>query len=147
MIFYAVVAAGGVYSAASAASTPSELARQIKDGPSELVVCSKDVEGVAVEAAKNCEVGVERVLVLRDREDGMKMRVQGVNGKSVFKGEEQGGELVWEKVTNEKILEERPVCILYSSGTTGVPKGELPTLFLAILLLVCLQAYCLIITI
>lgn len=32
--------------------------------------------------------------------------------------------LEWERITDEKVLEESLVVLIYSSGTTGLPKGE-----------------------
>ncbi|KAK1245924.1 hypothetical protein MKX07_004993 [Trichoderma sp. CBMAI-0711] len=51
-VLYAVLAADGIYSAASPSSTVSDLTRQIKDGPGKVVVCSEDVKGVALSAAR-----------------------------------------------------------------------------------------------
>jgi long-subunit acyl-CoA synthetase (AMP-forming) len=38
------------------------------------------------------------------------------------------GKLEWERITNKDELENSLICLLYSSGTTGIPKGKSPTL-------------------
>jgi 4-coumarate--CoA ligase len=34
------------------------------------------------------------------------------------------GKLDWERITDQKTLDKSLICLLYSSGTTGVPKGS-----------------------
>jgi 4-coumarate--CoA ligase len=128
-IFYGVIAAGGVFSAASSSFTAGELARQIKQGRSSVVVCSDDCKDVAIKAAKECGVPLSRVLVLESM--GGKRLLAEVEGKGrnwldgdESKWKQEGQLLDWERITDRKELEERVVCLLYSSGTTGVPKGE-----------------------
>ncbi|KAI2759488.1 hypothetical protein DTO006G1_5393 [Penicillium roqueforti] len=76
-LFYGVIAAGGVYSAASSSFTAGELARQ------------------------------------RSLRDG--------HGKELL--HESTGQLAWEVISDQQILHDRAACLIYSSGTTGEPKG------------------------
>jgi 4-coumarate--CoA ligase len=62
-IFFGIIAAGGVSSYASHSASPQELARQIKQGLSKLVIVSEDLKHVAIEAAKICGLAPERVVV------------------------------------------------------------------------------------
>lgn len=133
-VFYGVMAAGGVFSAASSAFTPAELARQVRQGKANVIVCSEDCRDVAVKAARECGVPLERVLVLESMvgaSGGENKRVlrdvqaKGTNwlGDSEEEWARKGQMLEWERITDPKVLRERVVCLLYSSGTTGVPKG------------------------
>lgn len=118
-IFYAVLAAEGIYSAASPSSTVSDLTGQIKDGPGRIVVCSEDVKGVALSAASNAGLPEKNVLVLKSYPEIQLVSADGT-AKCDFKGS-----LDWRRITDPKELEESKVCIMYSSGTTGLPKGVL----------------------
>jgi long-subunit acyl-CoA synthetase (AMP-forming) len=123
-IFYGVIAAGGLYSAASASSTHLELVRQIRQGKSRLIVASPDCKNVAIKAAEECEISLDRVLVLDSM--GGKRILQNVSGtgRNFIEGEGKPKEkLDWEVITDRKRLENSVICFVYSSGTTGIPKG------------------------
>ena len=116
--FYGVVGADGVYSAASGAGMPKDIARQIQDGPGKLLVCSKDLSKLAVESAKEAGLPLRNVLVL---ESYPEVKLTSIDGSVVCDFKKQ---LSWRKITDEKELVESKICILYSSGTTGLPKGK-----------------------
>lgn len=116
-LFLSVIGAEGIYSAASPASTPADLARQIKDGPGKVLVCSEDLRSLGEAAAKAAGLPLRNVLILKSYPQVELYSVDGAL-KCDFK---QG--LEWPRITNQKELENRTVCILYSSGTTGLPKG------------------------
>ncbi len=133
-VFYGVIGAGGVFSAASSSFTAGELGRQIKQGRSSLIVCSADCRDVAVKAARECGVPMERVLVLESMGGERVLRNVERKGRNLLDGSEEEwkrkGELLdWERITDKKVLHERVVCLLYSSGTTGIPKGEFQSIY------------------
>lgn len=117
--FYGVIAAGGIFSCASHGFTAAELASQIQQGGANLVICSSDLKDVAIEAAMMCSVPLDRVLVLDSTYQNWSCKsIEG--GKSLF-GKER---LTWDRITDPEILENSIINLLYSSGTTGAPKGE-----------------------
>lgn len=118
VLFYAVICAGGVYSAANASATVPELVQQVRQGGAHLIACSEDARDVAVETAKECGIPLDRVLVLESRSRSLRS-VQG----SISCMSQQ--ELDWARITDPQELEDSVICLLYSSGTTGVPKAVL----------------------
>ncbi|KAM5359729.1 hypothetical protein ACJZ2D_014256 [Fusarium nematophilum] len=118
-LFYGVIAAGGIFSSASSTFTKKELARQIKHGNAVLLVSSPDCEGVAREAAKAAGLSSDRILIL-DSNDGER-RLSNHANNNLLRDEQNL--LDWEIITDFDTLKNRPICLLYSSGTTGEPKG------------------------
>ena len=114
--FYGVIAAGGVYSAASPSSTASELARQIKIGKSNTVICSEEHVDVAKAAAKESGVPLGRILVLSSSPRRLESLEDRLNVIS-------SSRLDWQTITHRSALKQSLITILWSSGTTGLPKG------------------------
>lgn len=118
--FYGTIAAGGVYSAASNSLTSSELKRQIENGRAVLLLTSRDCYEVAQKAAQQSGLPSDRMVIL-DSTEGR---------RSLFShtGEDllslSAAELSWEEIQDAQILKKRVICLVYSSGTTGQPKGK-----------------------
>lgn len=117
LTFYGVIAAGGVFSAASAASTASELARLVKGAGSKCLICNEATKEVALKAAAEVGLPMDRVCVISEGADYSIRRI----------GSEQNlitsQELEWERITDEEKLRKSLIVLIYSSGTTGLPKG------------------------
>ncbi|KIW05098.1 uncharacterized protein PV09_03655 [Verruconis gallopava] len=120
-IFFGIIAAGGVSSYASHSASPQELARQIKQGLSKVVIVSEDLKDVAVEAARICELPPENVLVFGSAPPWTVKSVVG--GIAVRTGDEGAPRLSFRRVTDRNELENSLIILIWSSGTTGAPKG------------------------
>jgi 4-coumarate--CoA ligase len=116
-LFFGVIAAEGVYSAASPGATVEELVRQARDGRAKAIVCSADVKTLAETAADMVGLSNRNVLVF---ESTPEIKLESIDG-SVRCNFDQ--ELQWRKLTDTNELEHSKICMLYSSGTTGLPKG------------------------
>jgi 4-coumarate--CoA ligase len=114
--FYGIIAAGGVYSAASPSSTVSELARQITLGNSNLIICDTEHVDVVSKAAAQSNVPRMNILVLNSSPWSLKSLEGGIDAIS-------NERLTWQRITDPKELKESLVVVLWSSGTTGLPKG------------------------
>lgn len=123
-LFYGVVAADGIYSAASTMSTPSDLVRQFRDGPGRLLICSEDMQELVKSAARTLELPEKNILVLRSCPE---ITLQTMDGSLKC---EFNKSLLWRPITEPSELENSVICIIYSSGTTGLPKGTYIELFM-----------------
>lgn len=122
-LFYGVIAAGGVYSAASSAFTPGELERQLKQGRATVVLSSYDCKDVAVTAAKRCGIPFDRVLVFESMGHKRILKDVTSDNSTNYLSDKFTEELDWPRITNYEELKKSCTCLLYSSGTTGPPKG------------------------
>ena len=115
--YFGVIAAGGVYSAASPSSTVAELSRQISIGTSRTIICGGEHVDLALQAAQQCNVPFERVLLLESAPSpSLKSLGSSVEAISSQK-------MPWTTITDPKELKDSIITILWSSGTTGLPKG------------------------
>lgn len=121
-LFFATVAAEGIYSAASPGATPAELAYLVGLVEPKVIVCNADTRAVMEETAKTSGFPLDRLLCLGD--DGP---VPGLDLTVVSTGKRlalsPARTLDWERITDRRQLEESTICVLFSSGTTGLPKG------------------------
>lgn len=118
-LFCGTIGAGGIYSAASPASTPSELAYLMGLVEPKVLVCNADTKAIVEEAAKKLKFPANRILFLGD-EPGLDLRVVSSGTKLQLSPSRT---LDWTRITDHKTLEDSIICILFSSGTTGFPKG------------------------
>ena len=117
-IFYATVAAGGIYSSSAFGSTSTELAGQIEQVEPKLLVCSADVKDVAIAAAKSAGLPLDRVVVFGHSE-GLWL-AQALTGVRVPLSTSL---LDWPRITDAVALANSTICLIFSSGTTGKPKA------------------------
>ncbi|KAJ7456076.1 hypothetical protein FB451DRAFT_1342218 [Mycena latifolia] len=122
ILFYGILAAGGVVSFASSSFRPEELATQMQQGSAKLCIScpvsqSKDT---LLFAARLCDFPLHHCLVLDSWQPQRLLRVLTGSSLQSIIGE---SELDWPRITNQEELENSLICLLYSSGTTGMHKG------------------------
>ena len=96
-VFYGVLAAGGVYSAASPHSTVPELARTVNIGTSKLIICGTEFVDVATKAAKECGLPLSRVLVLDSTAGSWSLKSLEGNINAI-----SNEQLTWRRITDPK---------------------------------------------
>lgn len=118
VVFYAAITAGGIFSAASPAATPDEIAYQLRATDTKVVVCTADMRETAIVAAEKVGLSPRNILVYGGTRD-FELR-EAVSGAKVPISNQ---ELDWRHITDRKELENSVICVLFSSGTTGLPKA------------------------
>jgi 4-coumarate--CoA ligase len=116
--FYGVIAAGGSVSSSQPSAPPEEVARQLQLTESSLMICTFDLKGLALEAAKKAKLPLDRVLILGDGHD--LEFFEGTTGKAVPISSEM---LEWRRLVTPESVKNTTAAFLYSSGTTGLPKA------------------------
>lgn len=126
ILSYGIIGAGGVFSAASAASTASELSKQLQGAQSKVLFAVEGIRETAVKAAEEAGWGTNgggRVIVMSEGRD-WELRVVGKDGRLGQNLIDESDKLPWQKITDPFDLENSLVILIYSSGTTGLPKGR-----------------------
>ena len=103
VIFYSIVAAGGIFSGASVSYRSPELVRQIKDAGTDLklLVCTVEYKAITIEAAKACGISLDRILVMDcSRPHQWTLRVSSDQQDVLELG--RGESLEWERITGLK---------------------------------------------
>ncbi|GAP91929.2 putative AMP-binding enzyme [Rosellinia necatrix] len=120
-LFYSIITAGGVFASASAAATPNEFAYQLRQSGAKVVVCNADVKETALAAAAMVGIAPRHVLVygVGTGGDGMELHEAASGAKVPISNQELG----WRRITDPVELENSIICLVFSSGTTGLPKA------------------------
>ncbi|KAL3476767.1 hypothetical protein BJX99DRAFT_270278 [Aspergillus californicus] len=119
-VFYGIIGAGGVYAAASTALTEMEVVKQLRQSKSSVVVTCPENKVKASKAARECGIPLNRVLILESMGHTRALCDMVNPGRNYLQSSK---ELEWDRMRDIKVLEDTTICLLYSSGTTGPPKG------------------------
>ncbi|ROW17615.1 hypothetical protein VPNG_00792 [Cytospora leucostoma] len=118
-LFLGTIAAGAMYSAASPGSTSGELAYLVGLVGPKVIVCDTHTRAVVEETVHRVGFPSDRVFVLGD-DPGLDLR-EPTSGRRLELSPSRT--LSWARITDPEELENNIACILFSSGTTGLPKG------------------------
>ncbi|KAI0869153.1 acetyl-CoA synthetase-like protein [Hypoxylon argillaceum] len=118
VVFYATVIAGGIFSSINPSATPDEFAYQLRQTDAKVMVCTPDVKETALAAAEKVGLAPRKVLVFGGTRD-FELQEAASGAKVPISNQE----LEWRRITDPVELANSVICLLFSSGTTGLPKA------------------------
>lgn len=118
LTFYGTVAAEGIFSSTSPGATPDELAFQLKQTTPKIILCNPDTQANAIAAAKKVDFPLNKIISYRGAKE-LEL-FEAVSGTKIPIPNQA---LEWRRITDRHELEYSVVCLLFSSGTTGLPKA------------------------
>lgn len=117
-----IVLAGGIFTGANPNMVPRELAHQLRDSGATFLICHEDSLSVGIQAANSVGISNEGIFVFDGEITPIQPAVSGCRHWSALVSSPEVGEAFhWEEFDSKK--DQRTMCLNYSSGTTGVPKG------------------------
>ena len=88
-------------------------------------MCSPEYRDKTIEAAKQCSIPLDEILIINSTTPKRWSLTSALDGSIVYQQNQSLPQLDWPRLTSQHDLERTTTCLLYSSGTTGLPKGVL----------------------
>ena len=126
VVFLGIVMAEGIFSGANPTYVPRELAYQLKDTGAKFLICAEATLDTSLEAADSIGFPHDRIFVFDNGYstfDGTGQGVKDIKHWSHLLASPEDAELFRWKTLSTLEEVQRTVCLNYSSGTTGLPKG------------------------
>ncbi|SCO52654.1 related to 4-coumarate--CoA ligase [Fusarium fujikuroi] len=121
IVFWGVVASGCAFTGCSPSSSVEELAYQLADSESRLLVAGPGYLDKALMAADKVGLPRTNVLVFTDLQDTVLYPSR--SWTDVWASEEHAKSWKWRTFSSKEEAQSASAAINYSSGTTGLPKG------------------------
>lgn len=115
--------AGAIFTGANPSCVARELAHQLRDSDAKLLICQEGSLDIGIEAARSVGMGKHQIFIFDDKAmDGNGISRSGCkNWNTLLAPAAVGEKFQWDEFDTEDTP--RTMCLNYSSGTTGVPKG------------------------
>lgn len=110
---YGIICAGGIFTGANPAYTATELTHQLTHSSAKFIIVDPALLSVAKASMQKAGMSEDKIITFR----------QTPGHRSLADITRSGKELQWTPITDPTVLLEKTVILLYSSGTTGLPKG------------------------
>ncbi|MCJ1472644.1 hypothetical protein MMC13_001293 [Lambiella insularis] len=125
VVLMGVLMAGGVFTGANPGYVARELAHQLRDSESTILLCSAESLDVGLDAVSEVGMDKDRVFVFDDQAEA-DSRTRSLKGcrywSTLLAPIAEGEKYIWSDCST--LEESNRTCVLnYSSGTTGIPKG------------------------
>lgn len=119
VLVFGLLQAGAGITPSNPAYTVRELAHQIKQTSSVLLIAHSSMLDTAIAAAEECGLPKNRIILIDDGVKGFATISQIVARGHELTDDDVGGRVVF----TEDDIKKKAVLLPFSSGTTGVPKG------------------------
>lgn len=121
------IMAGAIYNSANPAYTPRELAHQLKDADPRFVLAAENCLDRAFEASDVVGIDKSRIFLFSDLPIDCTGRIQvpvarQQHWSTLLADPKVGRNFAWKELKSPD-LSSRTAVLIYSSGTTGLPKG------------------------
>lgn len=118
--------AGGIYNSANPAYTPRELRHQLKDAEPSFVLAAENCIEKALSAADDLGFDKKKIFLFTElptvQHDALFTQTDPQHWGSLVSDARAGRQFMWEEFCS-KAVADRTAILIYSSGTTGLPKG------------------------
>jgi acyl-CoA synthetase (AMP-forming)/AMP-acid ligase II len=117
MLFLGIVAIGGIFTGVNPSYTPFELVHHLRTSKAKFIIAEPELLDTIKPAARECKIADSNI------------RIFDVHGQSIPQGYQSWSELLnhgeddWVRFNNKELSSSTPAALLFSSGTTGLPKA------------------------